>query len=308
MQISDPSLQKSDQATGLKKQSAWITFLHRGFSSILLVSLLYGAYLINSPYVYLGLFVVLCGIVSLEWCQMLKTGGMRSWSLLIVGSNILYPLILGLLMIEVVPFSIVTLWVMIVPALVTILAFLWELRQPVEGLKTLQSLSGSIISFIYPTWMTSFGLLILFGISPLAGLKSFVWIVLVTKIMDMGAYISGSFFGKHKMIPHISPKKTWEGFLGAIIITVGMGIWVHSLWFSGDASSSIAVWSTMTVAWVSLALGLLSVVGDLAGSLIKRSLGVKDSGKVLPGIGGVFDLVDSPAFTLPIAFILILLV
>ena len=101
------------------------------------------------------------------------------------------------------------------------------------------------------------------------------------------------------MIPHISPGKTWEGFFGALLVSQ-IAVWLVR-WGAGEH----LVWAPQGI-WLVL-LGLIlavgAVVGDLAESLLKRSLAAKDSGQVLPGIGGVLDLVDSICFTAPLAWV-----
>lgn len=113
-------------------------------------------------------------------------------------------------------------------------------------------------------------------------------VLLCTAACDTGAYLVGSMVGRHKMIPHISPGKTWEGLGGAVL-----GAVVAALALSGIL---------MIVWWEAILLGLLicaaAVSGDLCESLLKRAAGVKDSGNVIPGHGGVLDRIDSILFVL----------
>lgn len=128
-----------------------------------------------------------------------------------------------------------------------------------------------------------------------------LFLILVTKAGDMGAYAVGMLSnklmkgGNHKMVPSISPGKSWEGAAGGLISSVGV---------------SFLVAHYMNFQWMDLATGLLGVVlflggftGDLAESSLKRVCGVKDSGKYLPGIGGVLDLVDSLLINAPVFYI-----
>lgn len=125
-----------------------------------------------------------------------------------------------------------------------------------------------------------------------------LYFILITKLSDTGAYAVGSLIGRHKMIPRISPGKTWEGFGGAILVsTLGSLTFVH---FLGDRM--------MGMTWVhAVNLGVLlsvtAVVGDLIESLFKREAGVKDSGRLFPGIGGILDLLDSLLFNAPIMYL-----
>ena len=123
------------------------------------------------------------------------------------------------------------------------------------------------------------------------------YLIAVSKFSDMGAYLVGSMIGRHKMIPHISPAKTWEGFAGALLFSVGISYGLRALM---PEKLGLLNWTDCAV--MGLALSVAAVIGDLAESIIKRSTGVKDSGKAFPGIGGVLDLIDSLLFTAPILF------
>ncbi len=119
---------------------------------------------------------------------------------------------------------------------------------------------------------------------------------------DSGAYIVGSTMGRHKMCPSISPKKTWEGFIGGVIITL-IGTW--ALWeygkdFFNMTQFELGIW--MLLGASSCIFGTL---GDLLESKIKRSYGVKDSGNWIPGHGGLLDRIDSFLLAYPVAVILL---
>lgn len=320
------------------QQSALKTFLHRGFSTLILLAVLLGIYYSYSPWAYLGLFAVFCLVSSLEWRTMLKKANIEVCGKLIILAGVCFPLLAGIPLLNMgsgiveggaangiaimggtdgptslfITFPnastcLFSLMAALCLAVYMIFVFLWQLGRSVEKTKTFLSIGGSLVAFVYPVWMFCFALPILFcfGRTLDDGVKTLLWVLLVTKIMDMGAYVSGSLFGKHKMIPHISPKKTWEGFLGACVITVVAGILFKTLW---SGSLPFGEWSMLKTGLFALFLGLVSVVGDLAGSVIKRALGVKDSGKILPGIGGVYDLIDSPAFTMPVACLFFLFI
>jgi phosphatidate cytidylyltransferase len=132
--------------------------------------------------------------------------------------------------------------------------------------------------------------------------NGFMWVFVaggITWIYDAAAYFVGSAFGKHKLWPRISPKKSWEGLIGASVITLIAGV-VGGLWLLG------ITW------WQGLVLGALVAVGDPFGdfvvSLFKRQAHLKDAGRLLPGHGGFLDRLDSLMFTLPLAYYFALLV
>lgn len=125
-----------------------------------------------------------------------------------------------------------------------------------------------------------------------------LYLMVVTKFSDMGAYVTGSLIGKHPAIPHISPKKTWEGFGGALVFsTLGsFGL----LWLM---AGRLPLLNVPHAIGLGLLLGFAAIIGDLVESVFKRSARIKDSGSFLPGIGGALDLIDSLLFTAPLLFV-----
>lgn len=125
-----------------------------------------------------------------------------------------------------------------------------------------------------------------------------IWVLACVKFCDIGAYFTGTNIGKNKLIPWLSPGKTWEGLAGGLV-TAGVAGGVGSWWlgFSGYAGPGVAAGVAMGVLF-----GGLGQVGDLSASLLKRDAGVKDAGRALPGFGGILDLIDSPILVAPVAF------
>jgi phosphatidate cytidylyltransferase len=126
-----------------------------------------------------------------------------------------------------------------------------------------------------------------------------LYLALVTKMSDCGAYVTGSLLGRHPMIPRISPKKTWEGFAGAILHSTAASLLLVR--FLPESLSLVG--GPARAATLGAFLGLVAVLGDLAESVIKRATGAKDSGHSLPGIGGALDLIDSLLFTAPLLYL-----
>lgn len=182
--------------------------------------------------------------------------------------------------------------------------FIMQLRRPVDGQKTVIEIAVTTLGFIYVAVSFSFLARLLFlpdGSSSVPGAWLIIWLVVVTKFADMGAYIVGSLIGKHKMIPHISPGKTWQGFFGALFFSLLAGCGLFAL--LPEPLSILGSWSW--VIGLSLLLSVIAIVGDLAESVLKRSINVKDSGNTLPGIGGALDLIDSICFTAPVLFFIL---
>ena len=170
-------------------------------------------------------------------------------------------------------------------------------RNAKEGLLTI---AITLLGLMYVPYLLNFIQKINYFpvLTPGDGAFYVVCFIVVTKFSDMGAYITGSLIGRHKMIPRISPAKTWEGFGGAIAFSTGA-----SLVFAHFARGHLLgmTWYHAAVLGVMLSLG--AVVGDLIESLFKRETGVKDSGTLFPGIGGILDLLDSLLFNAPLMYL-----
>lgn len=122
-------------------------------------------------------------------------------------------------------------------------------------------------------------------------------------LADSGAYFVGLNFGRRPLSPRLSPKKTWEGYVGGVVTGVLSGALLAALWrISAGPDSALTPWAG---ALLGLALSTLTPLGDLGESMIKRQVGVKDSSNLLPGHGGMFDRVDSWLWAGPIAYYLI---
>ncbi len=127
-----------------------------------------------------------------------------------------------------------------------------------------------------------------------------LYLIIVTKMGDVGAYAIGNLIGRHTLIPRISPKKTVEGFIGAVVIsTLAAMLARPMLGHQQILGQPVSPWLSLLLG---LILGLAGQLGDLAESLIKRDCQVKDTGSLLPGLGGVLDVLDSLLFTAPLLY------
>jgi phosphatidate cytidylyltransferase len=129
------------------------------------------------------------------------------------------------------------------------------------------------------------------------------YVLIVSKITDVGAYFFGKIFGKTKLAPFISPQKTLEGAIGGAVTALIASI-VFSLFFPHSPEASpfkISLWQSI---YIGLLITILAQLGDLSESLLKRDAHVKDSSR-LPGLGGILDVVDSLVFTLPFMYLLL---
>jgi phosphatidate cytidylyltransferase len=161
----------------------------------------------------------------------------------------------------------------------------------------LTAISTTLLGLMYVPWLLNFIQKINFfpGVD---GRFYVLYFIVVTKFSDLGAYCTGSLIGRHKMIPRISPGKTWEGFGGAILVSTAA-----SVGFAKIAGTSLAGMSTLHAVVLGVVLSVAAVIGDLIESLFKREAGVKDSGRFFPGIGGILDLLDSLLFNAPLMYL-----
>ena len=159
------------------------------------------------------------------------------------------------------------------------------------------AISTTLFGLMYVPWLLNFIQKINFfpGVD---GHYYLLYFVVITKFSDTGAYLVGSLIGRHKMIPRISPGKTWEGFGGALAVSVLVSLLF--VYYLGDRMHGMT-WTHAVI--LGLVLGLAAVVGDLIESIFKREAGIKDSGKFFPGIGGILDLLDSLLFNAPIMYL-----
>ena len=192
------------------------------------------------------------------------------------------------------------------PALVTatavtaLVTMLWLLRRGVDGY--VQTATASVFTLVYVPFLGSFVALLLAegGATDFDrwddGVRGIVTFILVTVASDTGGYVAGVLFGKHPMAPVISPKKSWEGFVGSLAFSAVAGWLLVVYLLDGD-------W------WVGVVLGLIvgvmATLGDLCESVIKRDLGVKDMSHVIPGHGGLMDRLDSLLATIAPVWLLL---
>ena len=169
---------------------------------------------------------------------------------------------------------------------------LWRIADGV--LDAVRDIAGGFFVAVYPSFLAGFAALML--ATPHDGARRVFLFLLVAVLSDVGGYAFGVLFGKHPMAPSVSPKKSWEGFAGSLVACVVGG--------------SIAVVLTLDGPWWGGALlgasaAIAATVGDLTESTIKRDLGIKDMGTLLPGHGGIMDRLDSVLLVAPLAWALL---
>jgi phosphatidate cytidylyltransferase len=194
----------------------------------------------------------------------------------------------------------------LVMAFLVMALFLREYGRNDPGRATAEAITFTLFGVVYIPWLFLFMAKLLY-LTPrshdghLTGQYLVLFVVAVTKFTDVGAFLGGSIFGRTPFFPNISPKKTWEGILAGVALGVVVGFGVFH--FFGP---HLPPFSRGLVCGLSLLIAIGGVAGDLAESLLKRSVHSKDSGHALPGIGGGLDLIDSLLFTLPLFYFLLI--
>lgn len=317
-------MMRASDRDGKPSGSSMGVLLQRSFSTVVLLGLLAGALWLDCEPGYYGLICIFCILAAWEWRRMLLFSGKACQPNLGFLFGAAYPVLLsaaccmtrlregGIAEEAFLPVPLPLLVALAAPALLAVVAFIGAMRRPAAGSRPLRAVGTTLLSFIYPVWLFCFSILALHLAYIRAGYVSpaivmcVLWVILVTKMADIFAYVSGFLMGgrifSRRLIPHISPKKTWEGVLGSWVLTNAAAI---GLVFPMFRVSSLSVTQMLVLSGCVSFIFLLSVCGDLAGSLVKRSLSIKDSGSLLPGIGGVFDLIDSPSFTVPFFWFLL---
>lgn len=278
-------------------------FARRAGSTVVLWVLVGAACASMRTWAYLGLIAVLTVAATHEYFQMLRAAGVRCFPRFGLGLAVVYTGVLHAGFCRG-PDGMLAGWdgFCVVAALGG--AFVLQLREPNRGIEALAAVTSTLCGFVYVAFLFNFAAKLLLivpgcqvasGNVPLPSAVLLLWLIMVTKFTDMGAYLVGSTCGRHKLIPQVSPGKTWEGLVGAIVFSQGAACGLYAMF--PRQLAVLGGWGH--VVFLGLVLAFLAVIGDLAESVIKRALGAKDSGRMLPGIGGALDLIDSICFTAP---------
>lgn len=170
-------------------------------------------------------------------------------------------------------------------------AVLWQLSDP-HRRDVVRTLAATVMFGLWTGYLASYGVLLI--TRPEAAIVAVIGVVGAAIFSDIGGYAFGVTFGRRPIAPSVSPNKTWEGFLGGLLVATVLAMIVLPL-----MSDRFSVVGSAVLA---LACGSAAFIGDLVESMIKRDLGVKDLGDLLPGHGGVLDRVDGILLALPVGF------
>jgi phosphatidate cytidylyltransferase len=185
-------------------------------------------------------------------------------------------------------------------ALATFASFLWYMTVPAQHRKHVTANVGlTVLGIAYIPMLAGYALTTLTQIGQ--GREVVLAIVGLTIVYDISAFGVGYFWGSRPLAPHISPKKSWEGAIGATLVVIAVAV--------GAVAPAVEIFDTVgRSVGLAVVVAVFAPLGDLAESLIKRDLGIKDMGGILPGHGGVLDRIDSILFVAPAAFLFLRLI
>jgi phosphatidate cytidylyltransferase len=231
-------------------------------------------------WVYSAVILLILGLASWEYVRLFRAGGLQAASVFVVGGVLALGVGRALDGFDSAPWLI---------SLIILSSMVYHLVAYERGCdQAATDFAITLSGVFYIGWIGAY-------LISLRNLPDGMWWVLVVLpavwFADSGAYLVGSRFGRRKLSPRLSPKKTWEGYLGGIAASVVGGALFAYLWRLG-AASPLAI-TVSRGALIGLVMGIFPTLGDLGESMIKRQVGMKDSGNLLPGHGGAFDRIDS---------------
>jgi len=254
--------------------------IKRIFSAAILIGLVLGVIFVDW---LCGLFVTLFIVAGLyEFFTMLEKKGITTYKYVGIGVGLIIPLSIAF------RFEPTKSWELLFIVLVILFLIMMQFRRRASD-GVVIDISTTLFGILYVSWFFSF--LIKIRYMP-EGLGFLGALLLITKSGDIGAFLVGSAVGKTPLIPRISPKKTVEGALGGILFSVMVAL----------ACKPMLHFAYLHLFWLAIGFNILGQLGDLSESLIKRDCGVKDSGRILPGMGGILDEIDSLLFTAPVFY------
>jgi len=227
-----------------------------------------------------GLLVTAFSIIGLyEFFTMLEKKGINIYKYFGIAIGAIIPLSITF------RFELTRNWELLFIVLALLFLIIMQFRRR-DNSGVIADMSTTIFGILYISWFLSFMIKIRYLTG---GIGLILVVIFITKLGDIGAYFIGTRFGKTPLIPRISPKKTVEGSIGGLAFSV----------FGAFMSRPFLNVSIPHLLFIGISLAILAQLGDLSESLMKRDCQIKDSGSMLPGMGGALDFIDSLLFTAP---------
>lgn len=276
----------------------------RVLTAIVLLAIVVGALLAPSPWPLLLLLAVVAGCALWEWIRLVSPSRLLSWLVPLLCTGVMLALSASWLRSGgqvvawqtffehgIVPLA-ALFWLVLAPNMV--------LRAAVPVWLAPAALVGCAVLALFAVWYALANIYLKFGPQCLISLLALIWCA------DIVAYFTGRALGRHKLAPRVSPGKTWEGAAGGVAAATLWLVGTALYWPDSYGARLLEQSSLITVALAGILLAVWSIIGDLFESLLKRRAGVKDSSRLLPGHGGVYDRIDAVLPVAPLAFLLLL--
>lgn len=257
----------------------------RAITGFFFIIVLIGAVLFGE-YIFVPFFVIMAGMCAHEFYRMVSSESIKPLQTFGILSAVIMAGITGLVLLHILPINSLLVGILFVFA-AYIATLFRKTSQPISDVA--YTLFGLLYSAVPFCFFIALGFL---KGSYNAYIPLGFLILLWTN--DTGAYLAGRSFGRYKLFERISPNKTWEGFIGGVLLAVVVALNL-ARYFPELASLQWVI--------VALIIGVFGTLGDLVESMLKRNLGVKDSGNILPGHGGVLDRFDGLLMAAPLAYI-----
>jgi len=246
--------------------------------------------------VLLGLMIV-CGLAMNEVYALMELGGLTASKKMGVTSGLLFVAMTWL--VAKYGFSDDVLWSLL---LIILMVVFFRLFGYPDARQALRNALGTLFGFLYVAFFWSFFVRLYMAGNLAEPTKAAFYLLLAVKWGDAGAYFIGSRFGKHKLFPRISPKKSWEGLFGGILFSCMVGV----LWcFCTGNMLGQHAFPLYQALILGVLLPIIGTMGDLVESIFKRAVDIKDSGAIAHGMGGMLDMIDSLLFAAPFMYIYI---
>lgn len=294
-----------------------MALLRRTLSAVLILTVVGAVMFVLPSLVSMAVLLALAVAGVLEFYGILRNAGIPAFRILgtIAGVSMLtasyYSLNMSVLATSATPPEIWRESPLLVLSIIVFAIFVRQFPQK-NNPQPLPTISCTMLGLVYVPFLIMFLLFLAFRWTPTSPLDPLsptarwliLYLVVVVKASDIGAYFTGSFIGRHKLFPRISPGKTWEGLAGGLVSGVAASVLFARLAHPAGAPAGTTAFGRLTldtfdVWFLGAFLASVGVLGDLVESLLKRSAGMKDSGQLFPGMGGILDVLDSLLFTAP---------
>lgn len=259
----------------------------RFFSSVLMIALTIFAVMWDWAFLIMVLGLIVGGLY--EFFHMIKRKGIPIYSYFGIFIGCLIPLTIYS------RFELTRNWEFLFIVLVFLTILLFQFARK-DNANAIVGISTTMFGVFYVSWLFSFLIRVRFLLPGFEGAKLAAFIVIITKAGDIGALLAGTLWGKHPLFPSVSPNKSVEGCAGSFCFSITAAVLCSGL-------LPLGLFPLWKVALMGAFFSAMGQVGDICESLVKRDCNLKDSGKFLPGLGGVLDIIDSLLFSVPLFYL-----